>query len=57
MPGERVADRDELLGEGLEAAVIFDVLLDFFGALGGDALAEFAAVSVALEQEIGSLLA
>jgi hypothetical protein len=30
--------------------------LDLFGALGGDALAEFATVGATLEQEIGSLL-
>jgi hypothetical protein len=49
-----VGDRDVLLGQLLEAAVVVHVLLDLRGLVLRDALAEFLAAAVALEEVIGA---
>jgi hypothetical protein len=49
-----VGDGDVFFGQGLEAAVVFDVLLDLGGLVLRDALGEFLAAEKALEDVVGA---
>jgi len=52
--GNLIAQSDELFSQGLEAAVIFHLLLDFGGLIGGHPFGNFLALKKALQDIIGA---